>query len=336
MPIAPPSDTARAVLAEAPPIDLHADTLMWSRWTGYDLHKAHEPPLPLAAFGGHVDIPRMLEGGMSAQFFGLVSLPLAKSVRGMARVVHEQIDQLDAQIARRPGAIRLVRTADEIERARRDGAVGALLGIEGAHALEGDLDNVRVFARRGVRYIGLLHFSENEAGHPAYGRGRKDEAGLTPWGYDLVQRCEEEGVIVDLAHVNKRGMIDACRVARKPPIVSHTGVLGAFDHWRNIDDEQLRAVADKGGVVGVIFCPRYVGGDGLEPVVKHLRHIVDVVGEDAAALGSDWDGFIIPTGPLKDPRGLPHLADALLASGMSRSAVAKIMQQNALRVLREA
>jgi membrane dipeptidase len=331
-----PSDTARAVLAEHPPIDLHADTLMWSRWTGYDLHKAHEPPLPLAALGGHVDIPRMQAGGMSAQFFGLVSLPLASRVRGMARVVHEQIDQLEAQIARRPSAMRLVRTAREIEDARRAGAVGALLGIEGAHALEGDLDNVRVFARRGVRYIGLLHFSDNEAGHPAYGRGRRDAAGLTPWGYDLVARCEAEGVIVDLAHVNKRGLLDACRAARKPPIVSHTGVLGAFDHWRNIDDEQLRAVADKGGVIGVIFCPRYVGGDGLEPVVKHLAHIVDVVGEDAAALGSDWDGFIIPTGPLRDPRGLPHLADAMLRAGMSRSAVGKILYDNAMRVLRDA
>ncbi len=331
-----PSDSARAVLDEHPPIDLHADTLMWSRWTGYDIHKAHEPPLPLAALGGHVDVPRMREGGMSAQFFGLVSLPLASRVRGMARVVHEQIDQLEAQIARKPGSVRLVRTADEIEAARRAGAVGALLGIEGAHALEGNLDNVRVFAKRGVRYIGLLHFSENEAGHPAYGRGRRDDAGLTPWGFDLVERCEAEGVIVDLAHVNKRGMLDACRVAKKPPIVSHTGVLGAFDHWRNIDDEQLRAVADKGGVVGVIFCPRYVGGDGLAPVVKHLLHVVDVVGEDSAALGSDWDGFIIPTGPLKDPRGLPHLADALLAAGLSRGAVGKIMHDNAMRILRDA
>lgn len=330
------SDTARAVLAEHPPIDLHADTLMWSRWTGYDLHKAHEPPLPLAALGGHVDVPRMAAGGMSAQFFGLVSLPLASRVRGMARVVHEQIDQLEAQISRRPGKLRLVRTADEIAAARAGGAMGALLGIEGAHALEGDLDNVAVFARRGVRYIGLLHFSDNEAGHPAYGRGRRDDAGLTPWGVALVERCEAEKVIVDLAHVNKRGLLDACRVARKPPIVSHTGVLGAFDHWRNIDDEQLRAVADKGGVVGVIFCPRYVGGDGLEPVVKHLKHIVDVVGEDAAALGSDWDGFIVPTGPLKDPRGLPDLADALLAAGLTRSAVGKILFDNAMRVLREA
>jgi membrane dipeptidase len=328
-----PSDDARSLHAEHPPIDLHADTLMWSRWTGYDIHKAHEPPLPLAALGGHVDVPRMKEGGMGAQFFGLVSLPLAERVRGMARVVHEQIDALDRQLAR--GDLRLVRHAGELDRCREAGHVGALLGIEGAHALEGDLENVARFARRGVRYIGLLHFSANEAGYPAYGRGRRDE-GLTPWGFDLVRRCEAEGVLVDLSHINRRGFLDACSIAGKPPIVSHTGVLGAFEHWRNIDDDQLRAVADRGGAVGVIFCPRYVGGDGLEPVVKHLKHIVDVVGEDCPALGSDWDGFIVPTQPLKDPRGLPLLTDALLAAGFSRAAIGKILRGNVMRVLREA
>lgn len=330
------SDEARAIHDASPAIDLHADTLMWSRWIGYDLHKAHEPPLPFAALGGHVDLPRMREGGMGAQFFGLVSLPLADRPRGMARTVHEQIDQLDAQMALRPGALRLVKRAAELDACKDANVLGALLGIEGAHALEGNLDNVAAFARRGVRYIGLLHFSANEAGRPAYGRGRDDAAGLTHWGFELVERCEAEDVLVDLSHINKPGFLDACRVAKRPPIVSHTGVLGAFEHWRNIDDEQLRAVADKGGVIGVIFCPRYVGGDGLEPVVEHLKHIIDVVGEDVPALGSDWDGFIVPTTPLKDPRGLPLLTDALLAAGVRREAVAKILRGNVMRVLREA
>jgi membrane dipeptidase len=330
------SEDARAIHAAHPAIDLHADTLMWSRWVGYDLHKAHEPPLPRAALGGHVDLPRMREGGMGAQFFGLVSLPLASRPRGMARTCEEQITELESQITRRPEALRLVKKADELERCMKEDAIGALLGIEGAHALEGDLDNVGRFARRGVRYLGLLHFSSNEAGFPAYGRGRDDAAGLTSWGFALVERCEAEGVLVDLAHINKKGFVDSCRAAKKPPIVSHTGVLGAFEHWRNIDDEQLRLVADKGGVVGVIFCPRFVGGDGLEPVVKHLLHIVDVVGEDAAALGSDWDGFIVPTRPLQDPRGLPLLTDALLAAGMKPESIGKILRENVMRVLREA
>ncbi len=326
------SEHARALHDAHPAIDLHADTLMWARWFGYDMLEAHEPPLWRAALAGHIDLPRLREGGVGAQFFGLVSLPVTERVRGNARVVDDQIDILHDLTTRHPEFIRLAKTAADIEACRRDGAIAALLGIEGAHALEGNLDRVDAFAARGVRYLGLMHFSANEAGYPAYGRGRRDE-GLTPWGFDLVRRCEAAGVIVDLAHINRRGFLDACSVATRPPIVSHTGVLGAYEHWRNIDDAQLRAVADKGGVIGVIFYPRYLGGSGLDAVVKHLLHIVDVVGEDAPALGSDWDGFIIPTPSLADPRGLPLLTDALLQAGVSERVIAKILRINALRVL---
>jgi len=330
------STEARALHAAYPPIDLHADTLTWARWLGYDVHARHEPPLWRAAFAGHVDLPRMRDAGMGAQFFGLVSLPIGKRMRGLSRTVHEQIDLLVEAAARSPGELRLVRTAAEIEACRSDGVIGALLGIEGAHALEGEIEQVDSFARRGVRYLGFMHFTANDAGYPAYGHGRRDAEGLTAFGFELVRRCEAAGVLVDLAHINRRGFLDACSVATKPPIVSHTGVLGAHAHWRNIDDDQLRAVADKGGVVGVIFFPRYLGGEGLDPVVAHLVHILNVVGEDAPALGSDWDGMIIPTRELSDPRGLPLLTDALLGAGISERTIGKILRGNVMRVLAEA
>jgi membrane dipeptidase len=324
---------AQAIHGRYPAIDLHADSLMWTRWVGYDLHRRHEAPLPLNAFAGHVDLPRMRDGGMGAQFFGLVSLPVLRGTRGLARVIHEQIDALDETIARQPSALRLVRKAAEVEACNRDGAMAALLGIEGAHALEGDLDKLDGFARRGVRYLGILHFSDNEAGRPAYGRGRDDQQGLTAWGHALVEKCESLGVIVDLAHINRRGFLDVCEQATKPPIVSHTGVLGAFEHWRNIDDAQLRAVAEKGGCVGVIFVPRYLGSGGIDGVVAHMKHILDVVGEDGPALGSDWDGMIVPTKKLEDPRGLPLLTDALLAAGIPERVIGKILRGNVMRVL---
>jgi membrane dipeptidase len=328
------SEEALALHKEHPAIDLHADTPMWMRWVGYDIHAKHEPPLWRAALGGHVDAPRMREGGMGAQFFGLVSLPIARA-RGPARVIIEQIDLCDELIGRAGKDLRLVRSGAELDAAEADGALGAFLGIEGAHALEGDFANLERFAGRGVRYLGLLHFSANEAGFPAYGKGRSDAEGLTPWGRELVLRCGDLGVLVDLAHINRKGFLEAAALSRLPPICSHTGILGAFEHWRNIDDDQLRAVADRGGVIGVIFCPRYLGGDGLEPVVKHLKHILDVVGEDTPALGSDWDGFIIPTGPLKDPRGLPLLTEALLAAKIPPRTIGKILGDNVRRVLRD-
>jgi membrane dipeptidase len=307
---------------------------MWMRWLGYEFGARHEPPLPRSAFFGHVDLPRLNEGGVGAQFFGLVSLPVAH--RGNARVIDEQIDLLDVEVAKGHGRLRKVRTAEELEHAHAEGATGALLGIEGAHALDGDLDKIDHYARRGVRYLGILHFSANEAGFPAYGRGRNDGDGLTSWGKELVERCEAAGLIVDLAHVNRRGFLDACAMARRPPIVSHTGVMSAFRHWRNIDDDQLRAIADKGGVVGIIFCPRYLGGDGIDHVVRHVRHVIDVAGEDSVALGSDWDGFIVPTPDLRDAARLPLLTDALLAARLGESTIAKLLRRNALRVLHDA
>jgi membrane dipeptidase len=327
------SPDARAIHARHPAIDLHADSLMWSRWTGYDIHARHEPPLPLAALGGHVDIPRMIEGGMGAQFFGLVSV--AFPARGLAAVIDEQIDRLDMAVAQSPRRILKARTADDVRRAAQSGTIAGLLGIEGAHALEGDLGKLDHFARRGVRYLGLCHFTANELCYPAYGSGRRDGEGLTRFGCEVVKYAGELGVIVDLAHINKRGFLDACELSKYPPIVSHTGVLGAFSHWRNIDDEQLRAVARRGGVVGVIFCPRYLGRDGIEPVVEHLRHIIDVCGEDTPALGSDWDGFIIPTKDLCDAARLPLLTDGLLKAGFSEGTIAKILRENALRALED-
>lgn len=326
------SERAQALLLQSRPVDLHADSLMWARWTGYDLRKQHSPPLPLAALGGHVDIPRLKAAHAAGQFFGLVSIPVA--TRGLLDMVLDQIRALEI-LTRETPALRKVETAGALLSAEREGAIGALLGVEGAHALEGNLDTLRILRARGVRYLGLLHFSANEAGFPAYGRNRNDQRGLTEWGADLVLLCQELGVIVDLAHINKRGFLDACALSQKPVYVSHTGVSGAYKHWRNIDDEALRAVAKVGGAVGIIFCPRYLGGPGLEHVVRHIVHTIQVAGEDTPALGSDWDGFIVPTRGLSSPLGLGSLVDALLAHGVSERVVGKILRHNALRVLAE-
>jgi membrane dipeptidase len=330
-PLPPLSDEARAVHAAATPIDLHADTpkLMLR---GYDIHRAHRLRWPVSSFVGHLDLPRMRAGNLRAQFFGLWTFPMPK--RGCAADTHRQLDVLERAAAAAPDELVLATSAEEIRSARAAGeARVGLRGIEGGQALEGSIANLEAFARRGVRYLGLLHFSKNALGYPAMGWGRDDTQGLTSFGCEVVDACARLGVLVDLAHVNRRGFFDA--VARRPGplLVSHTGVAGVREHWRNIDDEQVRAVADSGGVVGIIFAPRFVGSAGLGSVVDHLMHVVRAAGEDAVALGSDWDGFIAPCEGLGDASELPNLTEALLRRGMSAAAVHKLLGGNVLRVL---
>ncbi len=323
---------ARALHDETPAIDLHADTPKLMVAVGYDLARRHTPPLPRAAWVGHVDLPRMREGGGAAQMFGMWTFPRPR--RGCAESVHRQLDSLHAAAAEHPGELAFCRTPDEIAAARRTGRIAALASIEGAHALEGRLERIEEFARRGVRSLGLLHFSANELGRPARGLGRDDTQGLTALGRDAVAELERVGVLLDLAHINRKGFFDALAAGRAPPMVTHAGVAGVFAHWRNLDDEQLRAIADRGGVVGVIFAPRYLGADGIDAVVAHLCHIGSVCGWETPALGSDYDGMVRPPRGLEDVSALPRLTAALLARGVARADVARLLGLNVLRVLR--
>ncbi|HMG19956.1 MAG TPA: dipeptidase [Kofleriaceae bacterium] len=325
-------DEARAMHDECCVLDLHADTAKLMDKLGYDLAMRHDRPMPRRVnVFGHVDLPRLREGGVAGQFFSFWTTPYPE--RGCARSVADQLDALDGAIDRHPGELTWTRTGAEVRAAKAAGRIAALGGIEGGQALEGQLAAIEPFARRGVRYLGLLHFSANAIGRPAHGRGADPAQGLTGFGRDVVRECERCGVIVDLAHINRRGFFDALALATRPPMVSHTGVLGVHRHWRNIDDEQLRAVADKGGCVGVIFARRYLGSASIDAVVDHLLHIVDVAGDDVPALGSDFDGFVVPPEGLEDIAALPNLTVALSRRGVAPRVLEKILGGNVLRVL---
>jgi membrane dipeptidase len=325
-------DEARALHAECCVLDLHADTAKLMDKLGYDLALRHDRPMPTRAnMIGHVDLPRLREGGVAGQFFSFWTAPYPE--RGCARSVADQLDAIDDAIARHPSELTWTRTGAEVRAAKAAGQIAALGGIEGGQALEGRLDAIEAFSRRGVRYLGLLHFSANALGRPAKGRGSDGSCGLTGFGRDAVRECERTGIIVDLAHINRRGFFDALELATQPPMVSHTGVLGVHAHWRNIDDEQLRAVADKGGCVGVIFARRFLGSASIEAVVDHLLHIVDVAGDEVAALGSDFDGFVVPPEGLEDVAALPNLTVALSRRGVGPRVLEKILGGNVLRVL---
>ncbi|MFH1129898.1 MAG: dipeptidase [Pseudomonadota bacterium] len=316
------------------PVDLHADTPVLLRF-GYDIGSRHEPPLPRGALGMNLDLPRMREGGLAAQFFGLVSLPRALPFGwgGPKRTVDALLDALETAAANYPNQFVLARTVDEIQCARNSGKIAGLCGIEGAHALEGNLDNLVHFANRGVCYLGLVHFSRNQAAAPAYGKGTDPDFGLTKFGHELLDELHRLKIIVDLAHLNRKGFLETAIRSRQPVIVSHTGVSGIHPHWRNIDDEQIRAVAKTGGCVGVIFSRRFLGRANLRGVCTHLSHLIKVGGEDLPALGSDFDGLATPPRGLEDISRLPNLTATMLQEGLSSSQVAKILGENVLRVL---
>lgn len=323
---------ARAFHDRVPVIDLHADTPKLMHYAGFDIAERHDRPMPgMLNYLGHVDVPRMREGGMAAQIFSMWTVPHPQ--RGCAASVHAQLTALDAAIAKHPCDLAWAVSAEDIRAAKARGQIACLAGIEGGHALEGNLDNIAAFAARKVRYIGLLHFSQNQLGAPAYGKGARPHQGLTDLGKECVREMNRLGVIVDLAHINRKGFFEALELSQAPVIVSHTGVLGVYQTWRNIDDDQIRGVANSGGCIGVIFAKRFVGGPTLDAVVDHVLHIINIAGEDVPALGSDYDGFVTPTRGLEDIAEMPRLTAALAARGVSEQALIKILGENALRVL---
>jgi len=321
---------ALAIHRESVVVDLHADTPSFMR-AGYDLFARHAPPPRGVSYGGHVDVPRMRDGGLCAQMFGIWTFP--RRLFDATQSVHREIDVVSRAANDHPGELVLAWTADDVLAAHRAGRRAAILSIEGAQCLGGDLDPLRAFAARGVRSLGLVHFSKNAAGYPAYGLGTDASKGLTDFGRELVDEMSRLGVLVDLAHINRAGFLEAARRSGHPPVVSHTGVAGVHAHWRNIDDEQIRAVADRGGCIGVIFAPRFLGGDGVAAVVDHVAHLAAVGGEDVPALGSDFDGFVRPPKGLEDVSALPTLTTEMLRRGFSAEAIQKILGKNFLRVL---
>jgi len=247
-----------------------------------------------------------------------------------------QARKLQETAERSDGRLTLLRTRGDVtrylERRRAQPAITAgLLGLEGAHALEGDLASVDTLFEAGFRMIAPTHFFDTEWAGSAHG---VTKGGLTDRGRELVRRLEQRHILLDLAHASPRTIADAVAMARRPVVVSHTGVKGTCDNIRNLSDDELRGVAGTGGLIGIGFWgPKGAGavcGDDAAAVARAIRYAVGIAGIDHIALGSDWDGTV--PAPF-DAAGTAELTDALLTAGFGETDIEKIMGGNAVRLL---
>ncbi len=328
---------ARQLHQDALVLDLHVDTLMVSHWTGYRVERRHRNVLPHSLGFWHYDIPRMRQGGLTGVALGVVVSPTRR--RSAPAAVLADLERMHRWCAQHADDLVFAGTAQAIEEAHAAGKLCCFAGIEGAHALGGSLEHLSRLRNQGTRYVGLAHFSRNDACYPAIGWGRDDGKGLTDFGRALIDELNRLGITVDLAHVNRKGFLEAARRSTRPVIVSHTGVSGVHVHRRNIDDEQIRAVADRGGAVGIIFAPHFLGHGPQSrvatAVVRHIQHVIAVGGEDCPAVGSDMDGAIPLPRDLRDVSALPRLTHLMLQAGLAERQVRKVLGLNALRVFRE-
>jgi membrane dipeptidase len=306
---------------------------------------------------GHLDVPRAREGGLAAGFFAVFvtdeggidwdamaeppyELPLAPPL-DRDRAALEAAATADVLVA---SELPLVRTAEDLERCVAGGPLGAILHLEGAEPIEPDLSNLEGWYERGLRSIGLVWSRPNAfaSGVPFCFPGSADAGpGLTRAGRALVDACERLGIVVDVSHLNTRGLRGVLRRARGPVVATHSNAHAVCPSSRNLTDAELRAIAATGGVVGINFSVGMLRPDGrfdtrtpLADVVRHVDHVAEQTGIDHVALGSDFDGTPIPD-EIGDVTGLPHVFEALRAAGYDDESLRKIAHGNWLRVLRE-
>lgn len=332
------SEEVRAVHDPATVMDFHSDTLMYVRTLHYDYGKRHHfRPYFWDPLLTQVDIPRAREGGLDALFLGFVIHPLSEKSGHCYPEVMAMFDTLDRVLKENAESVALARSADDIERISGEGQIALLAGLEGGHMLDDSLEHLREYRSRGAAYLGIVHQHSISWAGSDQSEADKD-IGLGDFGRQVVAECNRLGLMVDTAHANEKTFWDILAAASAPVIDSHTACAALRPHHRNLNDDQLRAIAETGGIVGIIYYPAYLRGGltgTIDEVVEHIDHAVKVAGVDHVGLGSDWDGFVSMPKGLRDASQLPHLTAKLMHRGYSTEDIHKILGGNMLRVMRE-
>ena len=327
---------AVALTRTADVVDLHLDTFIPVRLYGYDPARRHGLGLFGGRFFGHVDLPRAAGAGLTGAMWSITTNPF-RSAGGRWRTFERNLERLQTWVAQQP-QLAQVRTRAEYDKARELCKHACMIAVQGGNCFDAAPDSVASAKDHAVVRVTLVHLTSSRLGTtstplPSWRRHK----GLTTEGKDLVRALNAERVFVDLAHIHPDGFWDAVDVHDKtqPLIDTHTGVKGVTPGWRNLDDEQLKAIADTGGTIGVIFAEHFLRGrhghrDG-RMVLAHLQHIIDVVGDDHASIGSDYDGAIVPPSDLRTGEAYPRLVQHMLDAGWSDTRIKKILGGNFLR-----
>ena len=327
--------------------DWHADSTLWNR----DLEQYNTR--------GHVDIPRLQEGNVAFQMFTIVTKSPsglnydkndAESSDDITRLAYVQrwpsstwnnlteraLYQADKlhQLATDSDQFSLVTSQATLQafmaaKATRPQLVAGLIGIEGGHALEGKLDNIDALYNKGVRMVGLQHFFDNRLGGSLHGISQQ---GLTEFGAQAVIKMEQMNIIIDVSHSSEATVKDVLALANRPVVVSHTGFKGHCDTNRNIADELMVEIANRGGIIAIGYWDAAVCGSTPADVADAIIYGIQLVGEDHLSLGSDYDGAIATSFDTSELAALTH---ALLAKGVSETAIRKVMGENMLRFLQQ-
>ncbi len=311
-------------------IDLHIDSLR--------AHLTPDPDPIAPELPTQVDLPRLEQAGAIAAIWAACDDTHLNTAPGLAYVLRLLTAGRDLA-AGSQGRLVLVRTRADLARCAPGGPIGMLLGLEGAHSLLGSLDLLEALHALGVRVLTLTWNNTNPfASGCAVGPG--EDGGLTPLGRELLLRARELGILLDLAHASPRTLEEAIALWRAPVLVSHTACAALQPHRRNLSDAQLRAVADAGGLVGIMLYPPFLALEAqavsLATVARHVRHAVDVAGEAAIGMGTDFDGVTrLPDG-VSGLQDLGKLRRELAGVGLRPRVIEAVMWGNALRYLQTA
>lgn len=325
--------------------DMHADTLLWNR----SLLKKSEY--------GHIDLPRMVKGGMALEVFSVVTkVPRGFNIEknnsntdyitllAMSEVWPQktwfhlleralyQADQFKKYAQESEGDLRLVTNKTELkkfleERKTNKKIVAGILSIEGSHAIEGQLGGLDILYDKGFRMLSPTHLFDSEISGSASG---EQKGGLTEFGKKWVQKMNEKKLIIDLAHASEKTIDEILQLSGRPLVVSHTGVKGACNNNRNLSDEILKKISEKGGMIGIGFWKFATCGEDIKSIARAIKYAVETIGTDHVALGSDFDGAV--STPM-DSTKLGSLAGALLDEGLNEYQIKKIMSENFIEFL---